>query len=97
MDDPCAGQGPTMSGYHTGNAAKGVVAPNIVKFLEGKTLAQNKASPDGGMILISKKEGVGYFDKMVLPSFIITMMKGPDLFRAKECKELTGMNTPIVA
>lgn len=146
------GQGPTMSGYHTGNAAKGVVAPNIVKFLTGKPLATNKPAPDGGMILISKKEGMGYFDKMVLPvgvlgsqaacfhhalkksnilcfvlfvssttrekknerkqrthetfsfllvrfpclrppyasSFIISMVKGPDLFRGKENKELTG-------
>ena len=42
------------------------------------------------MIVVSKKEGFGYFDKMVLPGFVVAMMKGPDLFRGKLRKELTG-------
>jgi len=83
-------QSPSMSGYHTINAAAGVVGPNIIRMLNGEALKPVKPAEEGGMITLNKSEGAGYMGTMVFPNFLVKMMKSGDLFRGKMSGELTG-------
>ena len=80
-------EAPFNSGYVVGQESK-KFAKNILNAIAGKPLKPMGKPPmqRGGLISLGKGHGTGHFDNMVLPQFIVAMMKSKDLFRKKVIK-----------
>lgn len=84
-------EAPFNSGYVVQQESK-KLAKNVLNAIAGKPLKPMGKPPmsRGAMISLGKGHGCGHFDNMVLPQFMVAMMKSKDLFRKKGVKAMTG-------
>jgi len=77
-------EAPFNSGYVVQQESK-KVAKNILNAIGGKPLKPMGKPPmtRGGLLTLGKGHGAGHFDNMVMPQFVVAMMKSKDLFRKK--------------
>lgn len=84
-----AGPAITCGGYQTMTVVAPGVFKNILNYLNNKPPVKIKKEQTGGMITLGKKNGAGNFGNFNLPTFVIKMMKCPDLFTGKVGKDIT--------
>ena len=84
-------EAPFNSGYVVQQESK-KLAKNILASIDGKPLKPMGKAPmrRGAMLSLGKGHGAGHFDNIVLPQFVVAMMKSGDLFRKKSIKAMNA-------